>query len=82
MKYSILIIEDNKDMSKIIYTHLLKSNFFDIKGIAKDGTEGIDMILKYKPDIIILDIIIVSLFTRVLFALYQVLKNHFNLMHC
>ena len=57
MKYSILIIEDNKDMSKIIYTHLLKSNFFDIKGIAKDGTEGIDMILKYKPDIIILDII-------------------------
>ncbi|MGL5123325.1 MAG: response regulator transcription factor [Fusobacteriaceae bacterium] len=54
MKKKILIIEDERDLAKIL-TDFLKSENFEIIN-SYDGSEGLELFYMEKPDIIILDI--------------------------
>lgn len=60
-KIKILIADDNKDFCNILNEYLCIQSDFEVVGIAKDGIEAIDMLEKYHPDIIILDIIMPQL---------------------
>jgi len=57
MKYDkkVLIVEDEPSLAKAI-DGKLKREGFETK-IAKNGEEGLSMALEYKPDLILLDII-------------------------
>lgn len=50
----ILIIEDNPDLGKI-YKTLFELNGFDAK-VMPDGFQGVMEIVEYKPNIVLLDI--------------------------
>lgn len=54
MKKRILIIEDERDLEKIISDTLSQENFQVFK--AFDGESGLDAFFLYKPDLILLDI--------------------------
>lgn len=54
MKKRVLIIEDNKDLQQIYKVYFEKAGLLTY--ISDDGIRGITDILKYKPDIILLDL--------------------------
>jgi len=56
----ILIVDDAKFSRKVIADILAKADFFDIAQ-AKNGKEGLEIIEKYQPDIILLDFIMPEL---------------------
>ncbi len=56
-RISVLIADDNKDFCEIISQFLRKQEDIEIVGVANDGLEGLEMIHKYQPDVVILDII-------------------------
>ena len=51
----ILLVEDEKELADVI-TLQLKENGFDVE-VAYDGIEGLEKALDYRPDLILLDII-------------------------
>ncbi|MEK7448003.1 MAG: response regulator transcription factor [Planctomycetota bacterium] len=53
---TILVIDDEKDLIKLIDHHLSKEGYLVIG--AKNGAEGLDIALKHKPDLILLDIML------------------------
>jgi CheY-like chemotaxis protein len=53
-RQTILVIDDEKANLKIL-SELFKSKVNIV--LAKDGTQGIEKIIKFKPDLILLDII-------------------------
>lgn len=50
----VLLIEDNKNIIKVI-SMLLNNEGFDIK-VEKDGVNGVETALEWEPDLILLDI--------------------------
>ncbi|HZJ56760.1 MAG TPA: sporulation transcription factor Spo0A [Clostridia bacterium] len=56
-KISVLIADDNKDFCEIIDEFLRKQDDIEVIGVANDGIEAVDKILKLKPDAVVLDII-------------------------
>lgn len=56
-KIKILLADDNKEFSDIVYSHLNKQNDMEVSSIAQDGVEAYNMILEDKPDVAILDCI-------------------------
>lgn len=50
----VLLIEDNKNIIKVI-SMLLKNEGFDLK-VEKDGVNGVETALEWEPDLILLDI--------------------------
>ena len=50
----ILVIDDEKDLIKLVDHHLSKEGYLVIG--ARDGAEGLDVARKHKPDLILLDI--------------------------
>lgn len=58
---SILIIDDNINFCNALKKCLEKTEGFSVKGIAKDGLDGISKIKTLRPDVIILDIIMPNL---------------------
>jgi len=56
---TILVIDDEKDLIKLIDLHLSKEGYLVIG--AKNGIEGLDIALKHKPDLILLDIMMPKL---------------------
>ncbi len=55
VKYRIAIIEDDMVLSKAISEKLIQSDFDVIP--AYDGEEGLQLVLREKPDLILLDIV-------------------------
>lgn len=51
----ILIVEDNKDYSFILQTNFKKEGFSVV--VAQNGEEGLNLIEKEKPDLILLDLL-------------------------
>lgn len=51
---TILVIDDEKDLIKLVDHHLSKEGFLVIS--ARDGVEGLSMARKHKPNLILLDI--------------------------
>jgi two-component system response regulator (stage 0 sporulation protein A) len=56
-KIKVLVADDNKDFCYIISKYLEKQDDMEVVGVANDGSEALDMILKNQPDVIVLDII-------------------------
>ncbi|MCX6721345.1 MAG: response regulator [Candidatus Staskawiczbacteria bacterium] len=54
-KNKILIVEDDEDFVWIVIQGLLKENFSVVS--ASNGQEGLEMIKKEKPDLVLLDIL-------------------------
>jgi two-component system cell cycle response regulator DivK len=59
MKTRILYIEDNKQNLYLV-TFLLKTKGYEVLQ-AKEGQEGIDIAIREKPDLILLDILLPSI---------------------
>lgn len=56
-KIQIVIADDNKEFSDILYDYLSNQGDIEVVGTAKDGNEACDLIADKMPDIAILDII-------------------------
>lgn len=56
-KIKILIADDNDEFCIILKDYLNNQENFDVVGIAKNGIEALKFIDEYKPDLVILDII-------------------------
>jgi len=56
-QYNVVIVDDNQSLSYLIRDNLAPIPEFNVCGIAHDGQEGIQLINKIEPDIVILDII-------------------------
>ncbi len=59
IKYKIAIIEDDKVLSKALGEKLIRAGFDIIQ--AYDGEEGLWLVLKEKPDLILLDIVMAKM---------------------
>ena len=55
MSKKILIVEDEKDLSKVLQDTLTDQGFETI--VAKDGEEGLQLAVSEKPDLILLDVL-------------------------
>ena len=53
-KKTILVVDDERDLLDLIEYNLKKEGYDVLK--AEDGLEGIRMAKKYKPDLVMLDI--------------------------
>ncbi|MBQ3414689.1 MAG: sporulation transcription factor Spo0A [Clostridia bacterium] len=56
-KIAVLIADDNQDFTKTLANYLEKQEDMEVIGIAKDGTEAVDMITNTSPDVVLLDVI-------------------------
>ncbi len=56
-KISVLIADDNPDFSQTLAQYLESQEDMEVIGMAKDGTEAIDMIANTIPDVVLLDVI-------------------------
>ena len=56
-KLTVLIADDNKDFCEIIGQYLSKQNDIDLVGVAHDGIEALNQIIRLQPDVVVLDII-------------------------
>ena len=56
-KITVLIADDNQDFTKTLANYLEKQEDMEVIGIAKDGTEAVDMITNTSPDVVLLDVI-------------------------
>lgn len=54
---SIVIVDDNESLAVLIKDSLNKEDRFEVLGLAKDGEEGLALIRRLKPDIVILDMV-------------------------
>ncbi|QJQ06844.1 response regulator transcription factor [Undibacterium piscinae] len=52
-----VVIVDDYDMTRTLLKIILRGEQFDVIGEATDGQSGVEMCLKLKPDIILLDVI-------------------------
>lgn len=58
-KPKIVVVEDNQDLLDL-YTYEFKNSGFDVIK-AEDGIQGLNLILKEKPDLVVLDIMLPNL---------------------
>src|SRR3989338_11221321 len=54
-KYTIVIIEDDKDMAEI-FEEWAKSADISVLGIGHDGKEAVELFEKHRPQIMVLDL--------------------------
>ncbi len=55
MSYKVLVVDDDQDVRSFVVTVLEENQYIPIE--AEDGVEGLEMIIKEKPDLIILDVL-------------------------
>lgn len=56
-KTRIVIADDNREFSKILFEYISSQEEFEVVGIANDGVEALELIESHKPDVLLLDII-------------------------
>ncbi len=56
-KISVVIADDNQEFSKTLSSYINMQEDMEIAGMAKDGTEAIDIITNVTPDVVLLDVI-------------------------
>ena len=60
-KISVLIADDNKEFCNILNDYLLNHKDIVVTGIAKDGLEALQLIEEKKPDLVVLDKMVIIL---------------------
>jgi two-component system response regulator (stage 0 sporulation protein A) len=58
---TVLIADDNIEFGDLLKEYIGQENGLTVAGVARDGIEAIEMIIKTEPDIVILDIIMPNL---------------------
>ncbi len=56
-KISVLIADDNQDFSHTLASYINAQSDMEVIGMAKDGSEAIDIIANTTPDVVLLDVI-------------------------
>ena len=56
-KTKILIVDDNKEFVKLLTIYINSQNDMEVVSTAYDGQNAVELIEKYKPDVLLLDII-------------------------
>ena len=56
-KISVLIADDNQEFSHTLSNYINAQDDMEIIGMAKDGTEAVEMIVNIEPDVVLLDVI-------------------------
>ncbi len=56
-KTKILIVDDNKDFVKLLSTYIDSQSDMEVVATAYDGTNTVELIKKFSPDVLLLDII-------------------------
>lgn len=56
-KVSVLIADDNQDFSHTLSSYINMQEDMEVIGMAKDGSEAVDMIVDMSPDVVLLDVI-------------------------
>src|SRR5262249_9449822 len=69
----ILMVEDDVAMREIV-VHKLATNGFDVKE-AEDGQEGVDLIIKEQPDLVLLDLMLPEMDG---FKVLEIIRKHEN----
>lgn len=57
MSYRILIADDSADFTEIFKDYLSLCDDIELVGIARDGLMAYEMLQRYKPDLLILDLV-------------------------
>jgi len=65
------MVEDDVAMREIV-VHKLTTNGFDVKE-AEDGQEGVDLIIKEKPDLVLLDLMLPEMDG---FKVLEIIRKH------
>lgn len=60
-KIKLVIADDNWEFAGILSEYLLGNDDFEIMGIARDGIEAVKCVQAFKPDVLVLDIIMPNL---------------------
>ncbi|MBU1195938.1 MAG: response regulator [Proteobacteria bacterium] len=55
MSYKVLVVDDDPDVRSFVVTVLEENQYIPLE--AEDGVAGLEMIEKYKPDLVILDVL-------------------------
>ncbi len=58
---NVLLVDDNAEFIEFLHDILINTKDIKIQGIAYDGYEGLQMIDKFKPDVVVLDMIMPNL---------------------
>lgn len=81
-KIKVLIVDDNKKYTDLLYRDLEEDGSFEVVGVAEDGRNVPELVEKLKPDLLILDIIMP--FADGLWVLERLrsynLLNHMNVL--
>ena len=77
-KISVLIADDNPDFSQTLAQYLESQEDMEVIGMAKDGSEAIDMIANTMPDVVLLDVIMPHLDGIGVLERINIIKNHKN----
>lgn len=56
-KISVLIADDNMEFATTLKKYFDQKDNMEVMAIAKDGNEAFEMIVNYKPDVVLLDVI-------------------------
>jgi two-component system response regulator (stage 0 sporulation protein A) len=56
-KIKVLIADDNQEFSHTLSSYINSQNDMEIVGMARDGNEAVDLVIKTEPDVILLDVI-------------------------
>ena len=60
-KIRVLLADDNKEFINVLNDFLTKDDEIEVVGVANDGEEAIDKIIKLRPDVALLDVIMPKL---------------------
>ncbi|MDA3788408.1 MAG: response regulator [Desulfobacula sp.] len=55
MSKKVLVVDDDQDVRSFVVTVLEENQYIPL--VAQDGVEGLEMIKKHKPDLVILDVL-------------------------
>ncbi|RME16661.1 MAG: response regulator [Bdellovibrio sp.] len=53
-----LVIVDDAPFMREVIRHLLEGEKIEVVGEAKDGQEAVEVILRHKPDVVLMDIVL------------------------
>ena len=88
-KIKVIVVDDSAVVRNILVSNLKKYDDIEILGAARDPYEARDMIVKFKPDVITLDIEMPKMsgleFIDILmknYPLYLFLTKHFHTIYC
>ena len=56
-KISVLIVDDNQTLVRLMVDFLSRKQDIEIVGTAKDGMEAVDLIASVVPDVVLMDIV-------------------------